>query len=248
MDRRHDPVALLSQSAANELGIASTALSPALYIGGVRFTLVGIVRVDLTSDQLLAGVLIPPGGAAQLPDGSQGARQLMVRTAPGAAQLIGRQGPYAIDPYHPSRIRADVPISPVLLRNQVDSQVTGLLFAVAAVTLIVGLVSIANTTMLAVFQRRPEIGLRRSIGARPRHIAALILSEALLIGGIGGLLGTSAGVLVTATVSALRGWEPTLDPTILVLAPLSGAAAGLAAGAYPAWRASRVAPISVLQR
>jgi putative ABC transport system permease protein len=49
-------------------------------------------------------------------------------------------------------------------------------------------------------------------------------------------------------VSALRGWDPTLSPAILVIAPLIGGAAGLAAGAYPAWRASRVSPISVLQR
>jgi putative ABC transport system permease protein len=248
MDHRHDPVALLSQDAASQLGITSVDLSPTLFIEGSRFTVVGIARVDLITDQSLDGVLIPPGAAGDIAVKSGSSREIFVRTKPGAAQLVGSEGRYAIDPYQPGRVAAQVPIDPTQLRNQINGQVTALLLAVAAVTLIVGVISIANITLLAVFQRRSEIGLRRSIGAAPRHIATLILSEALLIGGIGGLLGTSVGVFVTAVVSASRGWSPTLSPTVLVLAPLLGATAGLLAGLYPAWQASRVTPIAALQR
>ena len=61
-----------------------------------------------------------------------------------------------------------------------------------------GVVAIA--TLLSVLQRRGEFGLRRSVGAAPRHVAVLVLSEAGLTGTAGGLIGTSAGVLVISAV------------------------------------------------
>lgn len=248
MDRRHDLVALLGQAAAQQLGITSIALSPAVYISGVRFTAIGIVRSSTLADQLLLGVVIPPGAVKAIPGAENSTKQIIVRTQPGAAQLVGREGPYVVDPYDPGGISSEVPVDPTQLRNQVNGEVTTLLLAVAVVTMIVGTISIANVTLLSVIQRRSEIGLRRSIGAAPRHIAALILGEAALTGGIGGLIGTSMAVLVVATVSASKGWLPVLDPAVVILAPLGGGAAGLMAGLYPAWRGSRVTPISALQR
>jgi putative ABC transport system permease protein len=252
MDRRRARVALLSQNAARSLGIDSVALSPAIYIAGVRFTAIGIVDVNSMSDESVTGVIVPPGAAAAITaaagssDGPP-AREIIVRTTSGAAQLIGRQGPYAIDPYEPGRVNAAVPIDPAQLRDQVSGQLTALLLAVAGVTLLVGVFSITNITFLAVAQRRFEIGLRRSLGASPLHIATLILIEALVVGGLGGLLGTSVGVIATAALSAGRGWAPTLSPVILLLAPLVGCGSGLLAGMYPAWRASRISPLSALQ-
>ena len=249
MDRRHDMVALLGSAAAGQLGITSIALTPAIYISGIRFTVIGIVRSSPLAGQILLGVVIPPGDAGAIPgQASTQGRQMIVRTLPGAAQLIGHQGPCALDPYQPGRIATEVPIDPTQLRNQVSGQVTALLLAVAVVALLVGVIAIMNTTLLSILQRRSEIGLRRSVGAAPRHIAALIVSEAAVTGVIGGLIGTSMGVLITAAVSASKGWEPVLDPTLILGAPMAGAAAGLIAGLYPAWRASRVSPISALQR
>jgi putative ABC transport system permease protein len=248
MDRRGDRVALLSQAAAISLGITRVDLSPTLYVDAARFTIIGIVRSGPLESQLTQGVIIAPGAAGAIPGDGAAARQIVVRTAPGAAQLIGRQGPYAIDPDQPSRIAAQVPIDPSQLRNQVSSQLTVLLLAVAIVTLVVGVISITNITLLSVMQRRPEIGLRRSVGAAPRHIAALIVGEASLVGVIGGLLGTSGGVFITALVSASRGWAPTLAPAFILAAPLMRGVTGALAGLYPAWRASRISPISALQR
>jgi len=175
-------------------------------------------------------------------------RQIIVRTVPGAAQLIGRQGPYAIDPLHPGAIAASVPEDPSALRQSVNSSLTSLLLAIALIALGVGVIAIANTTLLSVLQRRAEIGLRRSVGAAPRHIAVMVVCEAVLTGAIGGLMGTSVGVLIISAVCASRGWSPVLDLRLLLAAPAVGALAGLLAGLYPAWRASRVSPISALQR
>jgi putative ABC transport system permease protein len=69
----------------------------------------------------------------------------------------------------------------------------------------------------------------------------------VLMGLLGGLIGTAAGVLVTVTVSAVRDWTPLLDPRLAVGAPLLGAAIGLLAGTYPAWKASATEPIAALR-
>lgn len=250
MDHRGAQVALLGATAARQLGMTGVGESPVIFIGQVPFTVVGIVRRAPLDPGVLLGVIVPPGGALAVAGrfGTDVGRQIMVRTVPGAAQLIGRQGPYAIDPRNPHGIAASVPEDPNALRQSVSSSLTSLLLAIALIALGVGVIAIANTTLLSVLQRRAEIGLRRSVGAAPRHIAVMVVFEAVLTGAVGGLIGTSAGVLIISAVCASRGWAPVLDPRLLLAAPAAGAVAGLLAGLYPAWRASRVSPISALQR
>ena len=250
MDHRGAQVALLGATAARQLGITGVGQSPVIFIGPVPFTVVGIVRRAPLDPGVLLGVIVPPGAAATVAGrfGVDIGRQIMVRTVPGAAQLIGRQGPYAIDPLNPHAIAAAAPEDPSALRQSVSSSLTSLLLAIALIALLVGVIAIANTTLLSVLQRRAEIGLRRSVGAAPRHIAVMVVCEAVLTGAIGGVMGTSVGVLIISAVCASRGWAPVLDSRLLLAAPAVGALAGLLAGLYPAWRASRVAPISALQR
>jgi putative ABC transport system permease protein len=250
MDHRRDLVALLGIDAARQLGFVGIGESPVLFIGWSPFTVIGIVNHAPTDPAVLTGVIVPDSAAAVVAGTSTavGGRQIIVRTALGAAQLVGRQGPYAIDPLHPGLVAADVPVDPAQLRQSVSASLTSLLLAIALIALIVGVVAIANTTLLSVLQRRAEIGLRRSVGAAPLHIAALVLSEAGLTGIAGGMIGASAGVLVISGVCASRGWAPVLPPALLAAAPAIGAASGVLAGMYPAWRASRINPIEALQR
>jgi hypothetical protein len=79
---------------------------------------------------------------------------MIVRTAPRAAQLIGKQGPHARDPADPSRIAAAVPISPTLLRAQVERPVAELLLSIALVVLLFGAAAVAGTTLLALGRAR----------------------------------------------------------------------------------------------
>jgi putative ABC transport system permease protein len=118
----------------------------------------------------------------------------------------------------------------------------------AGVCLVVGAVGIANTTMVAVLERVGEIGLRRALGARPRHIAGQFLIEAAATGTAGGLAGASLGLLVVVTVALIQEWSAIVATWTLATAPLLGALVGLAAGAYPASRAARIEPIEALRR
>lgn len=96
-------------------------------------------------------------------------------------------------------------------------------------------------------ERTAEIGLRRSLGATKTHIATLFLTESAILGFIAGVVGTSIGVLTVVGVSAVNTWEPVLQPWLPITTPLLGLAIGVVSGAYPAWRAAAIEPITALR-
>ena len=118
----------------------------------------------------------------------------------------------------------------------------------AAVCLVIGAVGIANTTLVAVMERVPEIGLRRAVGARGRHVAGQFLAESATLGLLGGILGTCVGLLVVAGVSFSRGWTAILPAGLALAAPAIGLVTGLLAGVYPALRAAAIEPAEALRR
>ncbi|GAB2854866.1 ABC transporter permease [Actinocorallia aurea] len=247
MVRRADRVALLGVHAAEQLGMTDVGLAPVIYVGGVRLTVVGIVGDAPGDAHLLARVIVPPA-VAGLFVSDPPSPTVVVRTSPGAAQTIARQGPYAISVLDPSRIQAAAPPDPTRLREQISGPVTTLLLAIAGVAFAIGIITIANTMLLSVMQRRAEIGLRRSTGASPGHIMALLLAETAVLGCLGAVIGTSLGLALTSLLCALKGWPPVVDPLLTSAAPVAGAVAGAVAGLYPAWRAGRIDPIEALQR
>jgi putative ABC transport system permease protein len=243
--QRHEMIGLLGRSAASQLGITSVEGLPAVFIDSIPVTIIGIVGSAQEENKALLGVIIPPKTAPAF--GSGDTRRLIVKTALGAAQTIGDQGGLVIAPTDPSRVEAAVPPDPKTLRQHVEKSLTTLLLALAAVSLMIGIVAIANATLMSVMQRVDEIGLRRALGARPIHIAALLLTESVMIGTLGGVLGASLGVLATSGIAVSRGWVAVLDPRVIIFAPLFGMIAGVLAGIYPARRATKITPVSALQ-
>ena len=85
------------------------------------------------------------------------------------------------------------------------------------------------------------------MGAARRHISAQFLLESTMLGALGGVIGTSVGVLTIVGVSAVRDWTPVLEPWLPLVAPAAGAVVGLIAGIYPSLRAANLEPIAALR-
>jgi putative ABC transport system permease protein len=247
---RAENVAVLGPTAASELGITSLVNQPAIFIGGQPFTVVGILSGDARLPELHLSVIVPENTALKIwgPPASSSVAQMLVHTRLGAAQVVARQVAVALRPGNPKLLTASAPASPAQLRHSVTSSLNAVFLALAGIALFVGAVGIANTTLVAVLERSGEIGLRRALGARPRHIAVQFLAESTALGLFGGLLGACLGVLAALAVSVFQHWTALVDPRIVLAAPAAGAIIGLLAGLYPALRASSIEPADALRR
>jgi len=124
---------------------------------------------------------------------------------------------------------------------------TALLAAIAAVSLLVGGIGIMNIMLVSVTERTREIGVRMAVGAKPRHILAQFLVEALVLSLAGGLIGVGAGVLAAERLAEAFRWPLLLRPDAMIAAVAFSAAVGVVFGLYPAVKASRLDPIEALR-
>jgi putative ABC transport system permease protein len=210
---------------------------------------VGIFDAAPGLSQVLTGALLPTSTVLArygqpLTDNPE---TVLIRTRVGAAQVVADQAAVALRPDAATLLAAQAPPEPEALRASVTGNVNALVLVLAIVTLVIGAVGIANTTLVAVVERTPEIGLRRALGARPRHVAGQFLVDATVLGAIGGIVGTSLALAVVLVISVAQHWTPLIAPAVVLAAPFGGAVVGMLAGAYPAWRASRVEPVVALQ-
>jgi putative ABC transport system permease protein len=249
-DARADHVVVLGAALARQLGITDLAHQPAIRIDDVPFTVIGIVGDVERQPDLLFAALVPRRTAEQLwgsPD-TGGRAAMLIDTQLGAAPVVADQVALALRPDAPDVFKVTPPPDPRTLRDEVHDDLGSLFLVLAAVSLVIGAVGIANTTMVAVMERVPEIGLRRALGARRRHIASQFLVESAALGTLGGLAGAAVGVLVVVGVAIARRWTPLLDPWVVLPAPALGTFVGLCAGLYPALRAARTEPVAALRR
>lgn len=246
-EQRAERVAVLGRVAANQLGITRIDNQPAVFISDIAFTVTGIVDdVDRNPDLLLS-IVIPASTANSLFPTPGATFEVLIDTQPGAAGLAGRQAPQALRPDDPGRLVALVPPDPRTLRNDIENDVTDLYLALAGLSLLIGTVAIANATLVNTIERRPEIGLRRALGARRSHIVRHITTEAALTGAAAGITGASLAVITVSAISSAKGWTTTLNPVITLTAPAIGLLTGALAGITPAVRAARTPPATTLR-
>jgi putative ABC transport system permease protein len=131
--------------------------------------------------------------------------------------------------------------------NTISGILTGLLSAIAGISLLVGGIGIMNIMLVSVTERTREIGIRLAIGALERDVLKQFLLEAMVLTSFGGLIGIILGLSAAAVASHFLNFAFVFSPGIILIAFAFSAAVGLIFGFFPARKAAMLDPIEALR-
>jgi putative ABC transport system permease protein len=136
----------------------------------------------------------------------------------------------------------------LLLRAEETKRIFNIVLgSIASISLLVGGIGIMNVMLATVTERTREIGIRRALGAKRKHIVAQFLVETVVLSVGGGLLGVALGLIVPGIVERSADMRTIVTPTAPLLAFAISAGIGVIFGIYPAWRASHMDPVEALR-
>jgi putative ABC transport system permease protein len=133
------------------------------------------------------------------------------------------------------------------LWNQLTGAMALLTGAIGSIGLLVGGIGVMNIMLISVTERTGEIGIRKAIGARKSDIRVQFLMEAVMLSGIGGVLGILMGGAISMTARALASIPATVSPFWVAMGVAISVGVGLFFGYYPANRAANLDPIVCLR-
>ena len=241
------PETVLGYSAARNLGIGTLNASTQVYIDRRYYSVVGILAPVGVAPEIDNAALITFSIAHDRLGLDGRPTRIYLRADPDQVAAVAGVLPFTASPATPEAVQVRRPSDILLARIAAKTTFVGLFLGLGAVALLVGGVGIANIMVISVLERRGEIGLRRSLGARGRHVAAQFFLESTALAGLGGLGGVGLGSLATVVVARL-GDNPVSIPLSAPLAGLGAAVVvGAVAGVYPAVRAARLAPADALR-
>ncbi len=244
------PLVVLGAVAAQRLGVQRLAADGRplqVYIGEHWFTVAGVIGRLPLAPEIERAALIGYPVAKRLFGTTRHASTLYVRADPEhvreADALLGATA----DPRNPEQTQVSRPSEALQARAEAQSTLTAVFLGLGAVALLVGGVGIANVMVISVLERRPEIGLRRALGARAVHIGVQFLGESVLLSLLGGAVGIALGAAATAAYAQTQGWIVVVPALAVGGGVAIALALGALAGLYPAARAARLAPAAALR-
>ncbi len=239
------PATVLGAAAARRLGVAAAGAH--VYLGGQWFTVVGILAASPLDTTIDSAALV---GVAVARDrlGFDGApTKIYQRSTEDTVLVVRAKLARATNPERPDEVTVSRPSDALVARALAARTGSDLFVGLGAVALLVGAVGIANVMVIAVLERRAEIGLRRALGATRAHVRRQFLVESVLLAALGGVTGLVAGTAITFGYALTRGWIPVLPAAAIGIAFAGSVLAGILAGGYPANRAARLSPTEALR-
>jgi putative ABC transport system permease protein len=242
-----EPVAVLGAVAAGRMGIDRIYPGERIWVGGLWFYLVGILRPAVLAPEIDTSVLVGYPAAEKYLGFDGHPSEIYLRAQTDQVNAVHDLLAATANPEQPNEVDVAQPSDALVAQADAKGALNSLFLGLGAVSLLVGAVGVANIMLIGVLERRSEIGLRRSLGATKGHIRTQFLAEAVLLSLVGGAAGVAAGAVATIIYAHLKHWTPVVPTTAwaggLAAAILIGAVAGL----LPAIRAAQLSPTEALR-
>ncbi|MEO0492935.1 MAG: ABC transporter permease [Actinomycetota bacterium] len=241
------PNAVLGSVAAERLGVTDLDEPTYVLIGDEYVEVIGILEEFPLAADLDRAVIIGQEAATTYYDAGTNPAAVYTRVADGAIDETRDILPSTADPENPEEVSVSRPSDALEAQAAADDALTTLFLGLGAVALLVGGIGIANVMVIAVIERRGEIGLRRALGATRAHIRRQFLTEAVILSVLGGVGGVLIGVAATYVYATSQDWRVIIPQEAAIGGFLGAIAIGAVAGLYPASRAARLAPTEALR-
>ena len=241
------PTVVLGSVAAERLGITELTTARSIWLGEEWFVVVGILNpLPLAADLDRAAIIGYPA-AAQYLDYEYEPDIIYVRAHAEHVLDVRSVMSATVNPEKPEEVEVSRASDVLEARAAAESAFTNLFLGLGVVALLVGGIGIANVMVIAVIERRNEIGLRRALGATRFHIAMQFLTESFFLSAAGGFAGVMLGIGVTVVYAMLQDWAVVIPSYALFGGFGSSLLIGGLAGLYPSLRAASMSPTEALR-
>jgi putative ABC transport system permease protein len=214
-----------------------------------EYTVAGILNRTGTQDD---GMIYLPLKAAQTAFKKEGELTMLgLRLHPGTDQNAFEEELYSLPDV---QVVSMAQVKSTIMDLVSTAKITVIL--VASIAFIIAMFGVLNTVLMMVFERYQEIGILKSMGAMPKDIFTMILTETTLLCGIGGVLGIACSFLFSGLAeNIVRSFLPfapegsliAVDGSIAFLTFIAIFLVGILGGMYPAWQASRIRPLDSMR-
>ena len=248
-------VCIISPDMVEEFFYGVNPIGESLYVGGIPFTVVGLMDED--SDTSIAGLmsgspdlLIPYTTAMKL-NNANVVTSFTVYLAEGWDSDSATE---ALEAALDAMFSYEEDCYEIMSMSSIEdtmqsmlNMVSALLAGIASIALVVGGIGIMNMMLTTVTERTTEIGLKKALGAIPWQIQMQFLIESFLLSIIGGALGIALGLMLSLILSRVMGTGFVISTFAIALGAGFSAAVGIIFGWAPARKASRLNPIDALR-
>ena len=253
---RNRRVVLLGWEVANRLFKETDPIDKEVTIGGVHFRVVGVAekKGSLFGSGQDEYAVVPIGTLRQFFGGRQSLLLTMKPIHPALTQAAMEETRVAmrvergLKPSEKDNFGLFSSETFLKLYDNITRNIFAVLIGVVALSLVVGGIVIMNIMLMVVTERTAEIGLRKALGARRRHIILQILVESITLSITGGIVGTTLGFIAAFGVSKATNLPMAIHLSSVALGIGITVAVGLFFGLYPASRAAKLDPIEALRK